>query len=313
MNKPKAAYQPHLRLAEYTVPPGREWSPRGPDWSLIQIVKGSGCWLQPQLNRNLEPGSTLLVAGNPAGKIRASRLGALSLHGFTVRPSRLTGVMTLSEQRSLGQAAAEMALAPRILPPNSPAALKMRDLCASPRRTGLGFRLKLLELFAEALGSQLEPSASMENASNARDRLEQFLKKTPSAELLELNFHELAQKAGCTPRHLSRTFRQLAGMSFREKRAQLRLARACELLVTSDSKVLAVALESGYNSLSSFNLMFARRFGASPSKWREQNGVGRQGNASAIRRRASPFASNRDGVPPSGTSRGAQVPLAQQA
>jgi AraC-like DNA-binding protein len=33
-----------------------------------------------------------------------------------------------------------------------------------------------------------------------------------------------------------------------------------------------VALESGYPSLSLFNLMFARRFGISPGRWRQKNG-----------------------------------------
>jgi AraC-like DNA-binding protein len=59
-------------------------------------------------------------------------------------------------------------------------------------------------------------------------------------------------------------------MSFREKQAELRMVRAQELLATTESKVLEVALESGYQSVSLFNLMFKRRFGVSPGKWREQ-------------------------------------------
>jgi AraC-like DNA-binding protein len=74
----------------------------------------------------------------------------------------------------------------------------------------------------------------------------------------------------CTPRHLSRIFRDVVGMSFRDKHAELRLHRACELLATSESKVVDVALESGYQSLSLFNQMFARRFGMSPGKWRQK-------------------------------------------
>jgi AraC-like DNA-binding protein len=62
----------------------------------------------------------------------------------------------------------------------------------------------------------------------------------------------------------------LMGVSFREKQTQLRLERACELLATTDSKVAVVAMESGYQSTSFFNLMFKQRFGVSPTKWREQ-------------------------------------------
>jgi AraC-like DNA-binding protein len=35
--------------------------------------------------------------------------------------------------------------------------------------------------------------------------------------------------------------------------------------------VVEVALESGYKSLSLFNLMFTRRFGTSPGRWRQRN------------------------------------------
>jgi len=52
------------------------------------------------------------------------------------------------------------------------------------------------------------------------------------------------------------------------------MARARELLATSNSKVVEVALESGYKSLSMFNLVFTRRFGTSPGRWRQKNNVG---------------------------------------
>jgi transcriptional regulator GlxA family with amidase domain len=62
-------------------------------------------------------------------------------------------------------------------------------------------------------------------------------------------------------------------MSFCDKRAEIRLGRARELLATSKSKVVEVAFESGYKSLSLFNQMFTRRFGVSPGKWRQKNRV----------------------------------------
>jgi AraC family cel operon transcriptional repressor len=62
------------------------------------------------------------------------------------------------------------------------------------------------------------------------------------------------------------------GVSFQEKRAELRLGRARELLATSDAKIVDVALESGFKSLSLFNLMFSRRFGSSPGQWRHRHG-----------------------------------------
>ena len=91
--------------------------------------------------------------------------------------------------------------------------------------------------------------------------------------LLEISFDKLAQMTCCTPRHLSRIFQDVVGMSFSDKRAEIRLARAREVLATGESKVVEVAMESGYKSLSSFNLMFTRRFGISPGRWRKKNGM----------------------------------------
>src|SRR5262249_4291741 len=123
---------------------------------------------------------------------------------------------------------------------------------------------------------------------SAKERLQDFLQRTPSAELLRLGVTELARMNGCTPRHLNRIFTELVGVSFREKHTELRLTRACELLSTTESKVVDVALESGYESLSLFNLMFARRFGLSPGKWRQAQ---RDGAFSPRRRATRSFSS----------------------
>src|SRR6202012_3334288 len=112
-----------------------------------------------------------------------------------------------------------------------------------------------------------------EETSDAKQRLQSFLTEMPSTELLEMSFTELAQRTHCTSRHLGRIFHELVGMSFRDKRAAIRLERARELLATTDFKIVDVALESGFKSLSLFNLMFARHFGVSPGKWRQRQGA----------------------------------------
>jgi AraC-like DNA-binding protein len=74
----------------------------------------------------------------------------------------------------------------------------------------------------------------------------------------------------CSPRHVTRLFREELGASFREKQIELRLARACQLLANSNAKVVEVALESGYQSSSVFSELFKRRYGVSPGQWRRQ-------------------------------------------
>ena len=282
MKNRSPSYESHLAIREFVVPAGGEWTPGSSGWLLIQLGRGTGYYLHPEWNQELEPGSVILTAGCADGVLRASSLGSLSLYSFTVTPSRLMALLTLAEQNFFQAAALKKESSFQILPPHSPIALKMKELCIAQGQNGLLHRMKLLQLFVEAFGDELDRAQPTPNGAvcNARERLSAFLKETPASELLEMDFAELAVMTNCTSRHLSRIFRELVGTSFRNKRAELRLARARELLANTNSKVVDVALESGYKSLSLFNLMFARRFGTSPGKWRQKFGS-RHNNARA--------------------------------
>lgn len=282
MSKLVKNYASHLALRQLSLPPGNEWTPGLPGWSLVQISGGSGYWLEAQSSTELAAGTVLLVAGAAPGQVRASLLNGLTLHYFNLIPARLTGLITLGELDRFQQAAARGKLAFQVVSPVDPVAVKMAELCARRNPDALSVRLGLLQLVVEMFGQALEPAAVVEDAISidARERLRKFLAETPPDALLEISFNELARAAGCTSRHLSRIFCELVGMSFRDKRAEIRLARARELLANSQTKVVEVALESGYKSLSFFNLMFTRRFGISPGKWRQKNGAPKGGGDS---------------------------------
>lgn len=273
MSKLASLYESHLTLREVSLLPGTEWQPALPGWSLIQVGSGTGYWLQSQTRTELETGAVVLTAGNSSGCVRASLLGDLNLQCFNVIPSRLTGLFTLGEQDSLKQAACRRGLASQVLAPSEPVAVKMKEICSRKNRDSLLTRLNLLQLIIETLGEELKqtPATPETEQTDARERLRQLLAETPPDALLEISFDELARLTNCTSRHLSRIFYDLVGMSFRDKRAEIRLARARELLATSQTKVVEVALESGYKSLSFFNLMFTRRYGISPGRWRQKN------------------------------------------
>jgi AraC-like DNA-binding protein len=273
MNKFDHSYESHLAVREFCLSPGRECQPAPLGWSVFHVKSGSGYWLPAQSSVELETGS-LLIAAAGQGQIRVSQLNGLSILAFSVMPARLTGLITLDEQEIINRSALQRELASRVLPPEHPLAVKLGELLTRQQPSALSFRLSLLQLFVELFGLELEQIAhSSDELPDAKERLRAFLKENPPDTLLEISIAELARKTHCTPRHLSRLFYELVGMSFREKRAEIRLARARELLATSNSKVVEVALESGYKSLSLFNLMFTRRFGLSPGRWRQRNGA----------------------------------------
>jgi AraC-like DNA-binding protein len=272
MKKANFVYEPHLVLREHSIAPRGEWKPEFSGLTFIQIRHGTGYFLKSQLNQELSTGTVLLIGANAHGTIRASQIGDFSLIYFNVLPSRLTGLMTLGEQRFLESILASKESSLKIFAPQCSIALRMEELAAGECRGGLGFRLSMLQLLAEVFDLETGPSQEGAKVSDAGQRLELFLKQTPISDLLEMNFNDLAQMTNCTSRHLSRLFQKLVGMSFNDKRAELRLARAIDLLATSNIKVVDVALESGFKSLSQFNQVFARRFGVSPGRWRQKNG-----------------------------------------
>jgi AraC-like DNA-binding protein len=268
--KPKLSFEPHLVVKEIVLLPGSEWTLQSPGWTFLHVTNGVGYWLHPRMNHELITGSVLVISDRTQGVVRASQVGELLIHFFRLQPERLTGLVTLGEQQFLQKAAAQDQFAARLFPHTSSISEKFKKVCDQMNAGTFTLRLQLLDLFLQAFGDDLaSQQAVLEQSVDAKTRLTKMLNETPASELLDVSFGDLVREMRCTPRHLSRIFHQVVGMSFREKQSQLRLVRAQELLATTESKVVEVALESGYQSLSLFNLMFKRRFGTTPAKWRD--------------------------------------------
>ena len=269
--KLNGSYEQHLAVREETLSAGMEWRSHFSTWLTIQVDSGTGYWMHTRENLQLEPGTTLVLPPNSDGSIRASRMGSVSFTYFFVDPMRLVGLLSLAEQRFFRLTASREEFASRILPAQHPLALELREYLDNRKKTGSVLRLQLLQKFLEIFGTELnEETVEPELAADAKQRLTNYLKTMQTFELVNLSFSELVGVSRCTPRHLSRIFYEVVGMSFRAKRAELRLALACDLLASTELKILDVALESGFQSLSLFNLMFARRYGMSPGKWRQK-------------------------------------------
>jgi AraC-like DNA-binding protein len=272
---PKHVFEPHLVINHVTLPPAGEWQPDLPGWIFARMTAGQAYAMHPIKNHLLETGSVIAFPWLERGCVRASQLDWASLHFFQVEPERLVGLVTLAEQQFLRGSARRNHSTPRIFPAAHPLSERFRNLCTNPKMSPFSTRLQLLEIFIEAIGGELkagsEETAPMTiSTTDARARMAEVLKQMPAAMLLDLTLNELVTQVQCTPRHFSRVFNEVVGMSFRKKQSEVRLLRAQELLATTESKVLEVAMESGFQSVSLFNLMFKRRFGVTPGRWREK-------------------------------------------
>lgn len=87
-------------------------------------------------------------------------------------------------------------------------------------------------------------------------------------ENLEGGLARMIELSGHSQEHMTRLFHQHYGQKPTEYLNDLRLDRAVRALVESQTGILEIALESGFNSLSYFNRLFQKRFGCSPGVFR---------------------------------------------
>jgi AraC family transcriptional regulator len=84
----------------------------------------------------------------------------------------------------------------------------------------------------------------------------------------ELSLAAIAEFAGWSPFHLSRTFRRVVGETPKQYLLRLRLESAAARLLASDARVIDIALAAGFESHEVFGRAFRRRFGRTPTQYR---------------------------------------------
>ena len=86
----------------------------------------------------------------------------------------------------------------------------------------------------------------------------------------EISIAQIAEKLGCTDRHLRRAFMKEYNVSPVWYRQSCRLLLAKNLLTDTNLFVLDVAMASGFGSLRRFNDLFKKQYGLSPSHFRKE-------------------------------------------
>jgi AraC-like DNA-binding protein len=108
---------------------------------------------------------------------------------------------------------------------------------------------------AEELGSRLQ--ALMESSAPYRDE--------------RLSVQTLARKLGVEPGQLSYHLNVRHSLTFRSYINEWRLRSVGEdLLSRPDRSILDIAFENGFNSKSSFNSLFFKKYGMTPREYRRQ-------------------------------------------
>lgn len=89
----------------------------------------------------------------------------------------------------------------------------------------------------------------------------------------ELTIKDIAQQAALSPFYFQKGFALLCGMTVGDYIRQRRLSVAGLEILTTDRKIIDIALEAGYESPDSFTRAFARFHGVTPTVLRKSGGA----------------------------------------
>lgn len=84
----------------------------------------------------------------------------------------------------------------------------------------------------------------------------------------ELSLHMLSSKLGYSPFYMTRKFKEISGMQFRDYLRQRKLAFALKKIRDSQKSMLEIALDYGFSSHEAFTRAFKQLYGITPSAYR---------------------------------------------
>lgn len=137
---------------------------------------------------------------------------------------------------------------------------------------------KLHEVMQGIILARFETFSEIEQLSAVRasTREELYKRIYRARDFMAASFHqpttleEIAKVACLSPNHLLRSFKQIFHQTPHKYLTALRLRHAQNLLKETDLSIIEVCQSAGFESHSSFSLLFRRHFGISPEQYRRQ-------------------------------------------
>ena len=120
-------------------------------------------------------------------------------------------------------------------------------------------------------------------------RLRQIAEQASSHLDVQLRLKDLAAEVGVSMRHLSYSIKDKFGLTFLELLYYSRCAYAVKLLLSTDRRIIDIALECGFSDVKYFVKYFNKYFHSQPSAFRKLHRADRQALASQTEYREYPL------------------------
>ena len=97
---------------------------------------------------------------------------------------------------------------------------------------------------------------------------DEFYESLTKREVYSLKTAEVIKRSGKSREHLSRLFKDATGQTIGAYLNDLRIEHAAAMLTTTYLDIIDIALESGFENLSTFYHLFKKKKGVSPKQYR---------------------------------------------
>jgi len=101
------------------------------------------------------------------------------------------------------------------------------------------------------------------------DKMKKIIKYIECNYMEKITITDIADEIGVSASHFMKYFKNTMGTSFTCYLNEYRLTMASRLLLSSDTPILLIANDVGFDNLSYFNRLFKKRFGTTPSNYRK--------------------------------------------
>lgn len=132
-------------------------------------------------------------------------------------------------------------------------------------------RLQRLAATLESAGTSPRPRAAAKIQVAGLNKVEQMVCHIAQNYMDPITAEDIGRVAGLHPNSAMRLFKKTFGATLIDHLTDHRVFHAKRLLATTDRKIVDVAFDSGFNSISRFNEAFRRACGCTPRAYRVEH------------------------------------------
>lgn len=111
----------------------------------------------------------------------------------------------------------------------------------------------------------------MHKSNKSLEKMKQIIKYIENNYAEKITIEDMARELGLSQSHFMKFFKNTMGTTFIDYLNEYRLTMASRLLISSESSILDIAAEVGFDNLSYFNRLFKKRFAATPREYRNSS------------------------------------------